>query len=79
MVETSEIVQLCRTAHSCAKCAKYCGTGTYGSLEAVVQMLVVQIMWALVQPAVSSVPAGGDLGDPEYKVARQRSSSLSSA
>ena len=25
----------------------------------------------VVQPAVSSVPAGGDLGDPEYKVARQ--------
>ena len=38
-------------------------------------------MWhsgQFVQPAaVSSVPAGGNLGDPEYKVARQRSSSLS--
>ena len=60
--------------------------GSCGAVEVVVQMLdVAQCNCAnvaqcgqFVQPAaVSSVPAGGNLGDPEYKVARQRSSSLS--
>ena len=56
-----EIVQFSFALLKLCKMCKMCSSGVRSCAAA----------------AVSSVPAGGDLGDPEYKVARQRSSSLS--
>ena len=36
--------KLCKTHSKLCKCAKYCGKGSCGAVEVVVQMLVVQ-MW----------------------------------